>query len=102
MFLLDHAPIKRPKRYRRHGAEPVDKACNIPRSTLNMWLMTTGEQSQIVETPSSARAAEINADSDSNIDEDNRVIIHHYIIHTSCMTFFQELCGIAFEILFFQ
>lgn len=77
------------------------KPAGFPRSTLNMWLMTTGEQSQIVETPSSARAAEINADSDSNIDEDNRVIIHH-IIHTSCMTFFQELCGITFEILFFQ
>ncbi len=84
MFLLDHAPIKRPKRYRRYGAEPVGDACNTPRSTLNMWLMTTGEQSQIVETPSSARAAEINADSDRNIDENNRdhpPLHHPYIMY---------------------
>jgi|688.fasta_scaffold128445_2 hypothetical protein len=83
------APIKRPKRYRRYGAEPGGEACNIPRSTFNGWLRTsTGEQSQIAE---SARAAEINAD-DRNTDEDNRdhlPLLHHlYIMYD----FFQELC----------
>jgi hypothetical protein len=49
-----------------------------------MWLMTTGEQSQIVERPSSARAAEINADNDRNIDENHRdhpPLHHPYIMY---------------------
>ncbi|KZS09575.1 Uncharacterized protein APZ42_026168 [Daphnia magna] len=73
------APIKRPKRYGRYGAEPGGEACNIPRSTFNGRLRTTGGQSQIVEMPSSAQAAEINGDNNRNIDEDNRdpIPLHH-------------------------
>ncbi|KAK4027570.1 hypothetical protein OUZ56_016612 [Daphnia magna] len=79
------APIKRPKRYGRYGAEPGGEACNIPRSTFNGWLRTTGEPSQIVETPSLARAAEIEADNNRNIDEDNRdhLPLHHPYIMNS-------------------
>ncbi|KZS10212.1 Uncharacterized protein APZ42_025365 [Daphnia magna] len=79
------APIKRPKRYGRYGAELGGEACNIPRSTFHGWLRTTGEQSQIVETPSSAQAAEINADNNRNIDEDNRdhLPLHHPYIMNS-------------------